>query len=102
MGATDRGTRVSGCFGTTRRQWRQVEIRLGLGVLREGLGPVVRLVVVPDDLIGVRTRHHCSFVVVVAAVTATSSSNKDVGPGGRGENPSSGADGSRGVLEGRC
>jgi hypothetical protein len=54
----------------------------------------------------VRTRHHGSLVVVWAAVTATVLT-KSVGPGGRGENPSSGADhsarvGRREVASGRA
>ncbi len=48
-----------------------------------------------------RTRHHGSLVVVRAAVTATVLA-KSVGPGGRGENPSSGADQFARVAGGSC
>jgi len=90
---------LSGCFRAKRRQRRKIQVWFFLGVT-ELLGPVIRLEVVPDDLFCVRTRHHGSLVVVRAAVTATVLA-KSVGPGGRGENPSSGADRSaRGGQEG--
>ena len=80
-----------------RRQRRKIQIRFVLGIIAELLGPVIRLEVVPDDLICVRTQHHGSLVVVSSRSARHTSSQKKCRPLGEERESLVRADTSRAV-----